>query len=303
LQLYSIFIVMRRVNQRQMLMLVGAVMLLAAISVWGVVYDLQDTSELTVTFLDVGQGDSIFIESPSGVQVLVDGGPSGPLVLRRLGRVMPFYDRSIDMVVATHPDTDHIGGLVSVLKRYNIERILRPGVGHSAPAVDSLLLEIAKEKSAGATETLARRGQVYDLGLGEAGRVELHILYPDREVSNVETNTASIVARLTYGDTSVMLTGDSPKAIEKYLVSLDAKGLQSDILKLGHHGSKTSSATSFLGFVQPQWAVVSAGKGNKYGHPHEEVMSKVRDFDVATLSTAERGTIIFKSNGKEWRLD
>ena len=294
---------MLNISKKRLLLFIIVLLTLVVVFIWHAVYSAQERDMLKVAFLDIGQGDAVYIESPSGVQVLVDGGPSGPLVLRRLGRVMPFYDRSIDMVVATHPDTDHIGGLVSVLKRYEVKRILRPGVGHSAPAVNSLLLEIAKEKSAGSTETLARRGQVYDLGLGEAGRVELHILYPDREVSNVETNTASIVARLTYGDTSVMLTGDSPKAIEKYLVSLDAKGLQSDILKLGHHGSKTSSATSFLGFVQPQWAVVSAGKGNKYGHPHEEVMSKVRDFDVATLSTAERGTIIFKSNGKEWRLD
>lgn len=269
--------------------------------IWSFVYKLQDVGKLKVTFLDVGQGDSIFIESPSGVQVLIDGGASNG-VLRQLSKVMPFYDRSVDMVVATHPDTDHVGGLISVLKRYEVGRIVRPGVAHDAPAVESLLLAIASEKNGGAVETLARRGQVYDLGQGEAGRVELHILFPDRDISNVESNLASVVARLTYGEASVMLTGDSPIAIEKYLVSLDGESLSSDILKLGHHGSKTSTDVSFLGFIDPQWAIVSAGKDNRYGHPHNSVMEMIERFGVASFSTAEQGSIVFESNGSEWAV-
>jgi competence protein ComEC len=294
---------MPKFSRDSLLLVVLLLLICSTIFIWQIIYSIQDSQDLKVTFLDVGQGDAIYIESPSGVQVLVDGGSSGPLVLRRLGSVMPFYDRSINMVVATHPDTDHIGGLIDVLKRYKVDRILRPGVWHDAPAINSLLLEITKEQDPGAIETLARRGQVYDLGLGEAGRVELHILYPDRDVSNVETNTASIVARLTYGDSSVLLTGDSPKAIEKYLVSLDAEGLQSDILKLGHHGSKTSSAISFLGFVRPQWAVVSAGADNRYGHPHKEVLERLEQLGMSTKNTANIGSITFVSNGRQWRLD
>ncbi len=293
---------MQEMGKQKVLWIIMVVLALVTYLVWNGLYAVQDNSSLTVAFLDVGQGDSIFIESPSGVQVLIDGGPSGPLMLRRLSDVMPFYDRTIDMVVATHPDTDHIGGLIDVLKRFEVSQILRPGVGHDAPAIDSLLLEIAKEENSGAIETLARRGQVYDLGQGEAGRVELHILFPDREVSDVESNLASVVARLVYGETSMLLTGDSPKAIEKYLVSLAGRDLKSDILKLGHHGSKTSSTESFLGFVSPQWAIVSAGANNRYGHPHKEVMDKVTRFKITPLSTAQRCTIIFKSNGVEWRL-
>lgn len=288
-------------NKKGLIFSVILILIFIVALVWVSVYRLQDASTMTVAFLDVGQGDSIFIESPSGVQVLIDGGASNG-VLRELSKVMPFYDRSINMVLATHPDTDHIGGLLSILKRYKVKYIARPGVAHDASAADSLLLEIAKEKNDGAVEMLARRGQVYDLGQGEAGRVELHILFPDRDVSNVESNLASVVARLTYGETSVLLTGDSPKAIENYLVSLSEVELKSDILKLGHHGSNTSSAKSFLGYVDPQWGIISAGENNRYGHPHQDVMDRVDQFKIIPLSTAERGTIIFKSNGREWRL-
>ncbi len=277
------------------------VLLMVTAFIWNVVYELQDNIYLKVAFLDIGQGDAIFIESPIGVQVLIDGG-RGDEILRELARVMPFYDRSINLVIATHPDSDHIGGLPTVLKRFRVDKIIRPGVAHSTPATESLLLSISKENNSGTKEILARRGQVYDLGGGEAGRVELHILFPDRDVSDFETNTASVVARLTYGDTSVILTGDSPIAIEEYLVSLDGADLQSDILKLGHHGSKTSSSDAFLGFVNPQWAIISAGKDNKYGHPHKSVMDKVARFGITPLSTIDKGTIKFRSDGKQWQL-
>ncbi len=298
------------INKKLTYIITIAILLVVAIFIWSLIYKLQDDAYLKVAFLDIGQGDAIFIESPSGVQVLMDGGPSGPLVLRQLASVMPFYDRRIDMIMATHPDTDHIGGLTDVLKRYEVGRVVRPGVQHDASAIDSLLLEVAKEKSSRVVETLARRAQVYDLGEGKAGRVELHILFPDRNVSGLETNMASIVARLTYGETSVLLTGDSPIAIEEYLVNLDGSTslttggnrLKSDILKLGHHGSKTSSSDAFLGFVNPQWAIISAGKDNKYGHPHKEVLDKLKRFAIPTLSTIDRGTIEFKSDGNQWQL-
>ena len=282
------------------------VLILMSIStafVWYTLYTMQKDRVLTVTFLDVGQGDAIFIQSPSGVQALIDGGNSGQKVVRELSKILPFYDRSIDIVMATHPDTDHVGGLITVLKNYAVKHILRPGVGHDAPAIDSLLLEIAKEKNKGATEALARRGMVFDLGADTHGvRAKLHILFPDREVNALESNTASIVARLVYGDTSLMLTGDSPKAIEKYLVSLDSTALKSGILKIGHHGSKTSTSEAFLGYVDPQWAIVSAGKDNSYGHPHKSVVDMVRRFGIAIKNTANDGSISFESDGRGWLL-
>ncbi len=294
---------MKKFNQKTLFILVAIFLLFISFFVWSVVYDLEQKDNLTITFLDVGQGDAIFIESPNGVQVLIDGGPSGSMVLRELSKVIPFYDRSIDMIVMTHPDSDHISGLIDVLKRYKVDYILRPGITHDTPAIDTLIKEIEVEKTKSlAKEIFARRGQVFDLGQGDAGGIGLHILFPDRDVKEVESNTGSIVTRLIYGDTSVMLTGDSPKSIEKYLVSLDGKALRSDILKLGHHGSKTSTTESFLGYVNPQWAIVSAGIDNKYDHPHKSVIDMVKGFDIKIKNTAESGSISFVSNGRQWSL-
>ncbi len=250
--------------------------------------------ELTVAFLNVGQGDAIFIESPSGAQVLIDGGRDGT-VLRELGRVMPFYDHSLDVVIATHPDADHIGGLLPVLKRYSVDLVLRPGVKSDTPAGGSLLRLLASE---GTKEVLARRGQAIDIG----GGAYLRILFPDRDVSGLNPNTASIVAQLVYGEHKFLLTGDSPDEVEEYLVKLEGKKVQSDVLKLGHHGSKTSTSDLLLGFAAPSYAIISAGRDNKYGHPHQSVLDKLVQFKIPTLSTAEDGTIIFKSDGSYLRL-
>lgn len=252
-------------------------------------------SELRVSFLDVGQGDSIFIESPAGAQVLIDGGPDRS-VLRELGRVMPWWDRTIDVVIATHPDADHVTGLVDVLQRYHVQYILEPGVRGDTPQAESMLKAIANED---ALYSHAQRGQIIDLGDG--ARIE--ILFPDRDVSGLETNTASIVARLTYGETSFMLMGDSPEEIERYVVQLDGKELTSTVLKAGHHGSRTSSSLLFVGFVKPEYAVFSRGCDNTYGHPHEEVKSVFARFDVHTLDTCEEGTVTFVSDGVSLRIE
>lgn len=246
-------------------------------------------AELIVSFLDVGQGDAIYIQTPSGKQVLIDGGPDRE-VLRQLGEMMLWHDRTIDVIVATHPDADHVSGLVDVLQRYQVDLIVEPGVQHDTPQAQSMLKSVAGE---GAQELLARRGQVIDFQDG----VELEILFPDRDVSRVETNTASIVARLSYGSTSVLLTGDSPAAIEKYLVALDAQGLNSDILKAGHHGSKTSSSPEFLDAVSPDFTIFSRGCDNRYGHPSTEVVALLAAASLPTLDTCNDGRITFLSDG------
>ena len=279
---------MRRSVQVQAIVILG--LLVLAVVIWGAVFREDRQRILTVSFLDVGQGDAIFIDAPSGRQVLVDGGPDRS-VLRELGKVMPWWDRSIDVVVATHPDADHISGLVDVLQRYRVQYIFHPGVEKNTGPAESMLLSVAKE---GAEEIYARRGQVVELGDG----AYLEILFPDRDMSDVETNTASIVARLVYGDTAFMLTGDSPQSIEKYLVQLDGKGLRANILKAGHHGSDTSSSELFVGFVSPEYAVLSRGCDNKYGHPHKDVVALFKRFEIPTLDTCEEDTITFVSDGQ-----
>src|SRR3989344_299224 len=233
--------------------------LLLNLVIWYAVFSESRGDVLTVAFLDIGQGDAIFIEAPNGNQVLIDGGPNKS-VLRALGKMMPFYDHTIDAIVATHPDQDHISGLVDVLNRFSVAAVFEPGVNASTSAYQTFEKTIADKK---VPRILARRGMRIVLDEG----VFLNILFPDRDVNNTETNTASIVAQLHYGNTNVLLTGDSPQAIEKYLVSLDGKTLHSDVLKPGHHGSKTSSSLEFVTAVTPTYAVISSGKDNKYGHP------------------------------------
>ena len=265
-----------------------AILLVLVLVIWQSVF-ASEKEVLTVSFLDVGQGDSIFIQSPSGRQVLVDGGPDRS-VLRELGKILPWWDRSIDVVIATHPDADHVSGLVDALQRYTVSYIFEPGVKADTPQAESMLKSIANED---AEYVLARRGQIIDLGSG----AYLEILFPDRDVNDLETNTASIVARLVYGDTSFMLTGDSPNEIEKYLATLDGVALKSNVLKAGHHGSRTSSSLLFVGFVDPDYVVLSRGCDNTYGHPHQEVVDVFARFEVTVLDTCEEGTVTLTSDG------
>jgi competence protein ComEC len=204
---------------------------------------------------------------------------------------MPFYDRSIDVVVETHPDADHIGGLPLVMERYDIGVFLEPGVS-SPNAIDDEIRRVRGEE--GVESILARRGMQIDLG----GGTSFDILYPDRDVSYLETNTASIVGQVRYGSTTVMLNGDSPKVVETALVKYYGDGLQSDVLKAGHHGSHTSSGEEYVRTVSPSYTVISAGENNRYGHPHKDVIDLFNSLNIPVLRTSEIGTIEFVSDGK-----
>lgn len=265
------------------------ILLVTTVVIWYMVIR-EERQVLTVSFLDVGQGDSIFIESPTGNQLLIDGGASAS-VLRALSGVMPFYDRSIDMIFATHPDQDHFAGLIDVLRRYRVSLIGENGARNDTATYESYEQEITNEKS---PTRLLKRGDKIDLG----GGAVLQILFPDRDMTEAESNSSSIVAKLVYGDTSILLTGDSPASIERYLATIDGASLDVDVLKAGHHGSKTSSDETFLGYTSPSIAVISAGKDNRYGHPHEEVLDRFDQFGIETLRTDELGTITFTSDGE-----
>jgi len=266
------------------------VLFIAIAFIWSTVFAEGRGGMLTIAFLDVGQGDAIFIEAPNGNQVLLDGGPNKK-VLRELGHVMPFYDRSIDMIIASHPDQDHIGGLPAVIEKFRISVFVEPGV-ESDNGTYEALIEIANEKDI--EKILAKRGE--RIFLDED--IFIDILFPDRDTVGWETNTASIVARLVYGDTSFLLTGDSPQRVEEYVASLDGDGLAASVLKLGHHGSRTSTSPFFLEAVSPQIAIISAGFDNRYGHPHKEVVDMLKEFEIPSLATYENGTVIIKSDGE-----
>ncbi len=268
-------------------------LLAANLLVWFMVSQ-NKTGPLRVSFLDVGQGDAILIETPSRYQVLIDGGKNRKVV-SELGRLMPFGDRSLDIVVATHPDADHIGGLPEVVERYRIGLFIEPYVVSRSSLDDELEQRLARRK---VDKLFAERGQVIDFGDG----VELTVLFPDRDVSHWETNDASIVAKLTYGSQSFLLTGDSSIKTENILLNLDRGLLDVDVLKAGHHGSRTSTSLSFAQAASPLFGIISAGRDNTYGHPHQEVLSILERVGAEVLGTAEEGTITFETDGEELKL-
>ncbi len=244
--------------------------------------------------LDIGQGDALWIESPTGTQVLVDGGPNNAL-MKEIPNVIPWYDRHIDMLVVTNPDKDHFEGFISLLKKYSVDVVLEPGTKNNTGTYNTFEKEVADRKI---PKILAHSGQVIDLG----GGAYLQVLFPDRDVSGLSSNDGSIVMRLVYGDTSVMLQGDSTAKIEDYLMALGTTTLKSTILKAGHHGSRTSSVKEYVSVISPQLTVASSGINNDYGHPHKETVKTMNDLKIPFYDTCNNGRIVFESNGKDFVL-
>ncbi len=254
--------------------------------------------DLIFAILDVGQGDALFIESPTGTQILFDVGPPRK-ILSGLARVMSPFDRHIDAIVITNPDADHIGGFNDILKTYNVDMVFEPGTINDSKVSKNLEAEIKNKKI---QNILVKKGMRIDIG----GGAVIDILFPDQDVSTWDTNDGSIVAKLSYGQTSIMLTGDSTSKTEKIILDnhkktarQDLAGIKSTILKVGHHGSRTSTSDSFVKAVAPTYAIVSNGKDNKYGHPHRETLNTLAKFGVKVLRTDLLGTIIMKSDGKK----
>ena len=263
--------------------------------VWYYIANEYPTDTLSVSFFDVGQGDAIFVETPSHKQILIDGGYPNGKVLRELGKYMPIYDRSIDLVIATHPDADHIGGLVDVLERFVVSQVIDSGYvsdGVAFTQKEKLIEENSIERIHGLQNTRI------DFGDG----VSLAILFPAETITEGATNNAAVVIRVSYGEHDFLLTADAPQSIERYLVSYFGDDLESEVMKVGHHGSKTSTAPEFLAKVAPSYAVISSGSDNTYGHPHKSVLERLSDFDITTLRTDKLGTITFETNGRDLKI-
>lgn len=266
---------------------------LSAIFIWYFVY-LQENrnNDLKVVFLDVGQGDSIYIEAPNGKQMLLDAG-SNSAILSKLSKVMPFGDKSIDVVIITNPDTDHMGGVVDILQNYKVDMILESGTHSDTVTYRTLSQLIAQNKI---QKKFARKGM--RLVLDNKQNIYFDILFPDRDVSTWERNDGSVVGKLVYGTSSFMLMGDATKYTELLIAyNENPKTLHSQVLKLGHHGSHTSSSLLWLEKVKPEIAIVSAGLNNRYGHPHKDVIQRLSDLGISVFGTYEKGEIMFKTNG------
>jgi len=263
---------------------------------WITVYNLSKPRLLEVDFFDVGQGDSIFIETPQKYQVLIDGGPSSKII-EKLGKVMPFYDRSLDLVILTHPDPDHLVGLIDVLKNYNVNLIGFTGVVSSNPEFIEWKSQISSKHTP--LIVLTKNEKIL---LGK--EVYMYILAPlesfeGREVKDF--NSSSIVARLVFKNSSFLFTGDTPKSVEKELVE-NKSNIDSDVLKVGHHGSKTSTSDIFLQAVTPENAVIQVGKDNRYGHPHQEVLDRLQNYGIKILRTDQDSDIKIISDGENFKI-
>jgi competence protein ComEC len=248
-------------------------------------------NELRVTFLDVGQGDAILITAPNGRELLIDSGPDQS-VLDQLGTTKSFFDRTIDIVMATHSDKDHIGGFPYLFDQFTIPMVIESEISSPTLIDKSVTEKVLTEQS---DRLIARLGE--RIILDPKHGVVIDILFPDQNTTGWETNEASVVTKVSYGNTSFLLTGDSPNEVENHLVKTYGPQLRSNVLKLGHHGSKTSSSQDFLETVHPEIAIVSAGLGNKYGHPNPEVIERVESVNAQIIETSTAGNITCRSDG------
>ncbi len=264
------------------LLIIGLIVVMGGLLLWHLSLLEQQTS---VTFLNIGQGDAILI-SQGGVQILIDGGRTGKELLARIGRHVPFWDRTIEFVVATHPDADHIGGLPMLLDTYHVKHVLTSGA--ESETETSQLFHEATVRATGGEATTVFRGATLTLPQGGTLTIEYPLSPLSKELSNSNTNEGSIVARFVYGETSFLLTGDLP-----HEETVLPEEMPVTVLKAAHHGSKYSTSEAWLKLIHPKEAIISVGKNN-YGHPAPEVVDRLRQAGITIHRTDEEGDIVYQ---------
>jgi len=252
-------------------------------------YRESQPHDLEIYFLNVGQGNSVLIRTPNNNDILIDGGPDKS-VLNELGKILPFYDRDIELMILTHPHDDHDTGLISVIDKYHVNKVLF----NDFAATDSMFLEFKKiiqEKNIPVSSFYQNDQITLDYN------IFLKSLYPVKNLSidlKKNANNTSMIAQLIYNNNKIIFTGDAEQDEEKKILDRD---LKSDILQVGHHGSKTATSQDFLNRVNPQKAIISCGQDNKFKHPHFITVYKLQQKNIDILRTDQDGTIKCDSNG------
>jgi competence protein ComEC len=269
-------------------------LLVVAILVWSVALTTPD-DKLHVSFLDVGQGDAILIQTPNGQDILIDGGPDSQNISLELSEKLPFWDRTIDLMVCTQPHADHVTGLVEVLQIYKVKQVLEPGVSYNS-SIYQEWLRLIEDK--GIEYNIARAGQEIDLGNG----IKIEVLNPPEglwEGTSDDVDNNGVVLRMSWGKLSFLFTADIREDVEFELIGQRAN-LKSTVLKVAHHGSRTSTTLQFLAAVDPEVAVISVGEDNPFGHPSPEVLERLIDRlgEDNVYRTDEDGTIEFITDGE-----
>lgn len=250
----------------------------------------SSSENLNVYFLDVDQGDSIFLMLPNGQNMLIDAGEK-----KSGDNIVSFIKEKgvskIDFLVATHPHADHIGGMKEVIENFELDKIYMPKASANTKTFENLLLAI-KEK--GKTITTAMAG----VDILSDGNLSIYFVAPNSEKYN-DLNNYSAVIKLVYGNNSFLFTGDAEKLSEEEI----SANIKCDVLKVGHHGSNSSSSEKFISKASPSYAVISCGVDNEYGHPHPEVLSALENANIKVFRTDQQGTIEAVSNGEKIKFN
>lgn len=260
----------------------------------GCSYETESITDLELHFIDVGQGDSTFIITPDGYSMLIDAGDNTK------GDTVVNYIKSmgidkIDVLIGTHPDADHIGGLDDVINSFEIGDFYMPKKMHTTKTFEDVLTA-AKDKG------LKIKSAVSDKEIAFDPKTKAIFLSPeDRKYS--DNNAYSAVVKLSYGKNTFLLTGDAEKENEADMLDKYGEALNCDVIKLAHHGSSTSNTEQFLDQVSPDVAIISCGYKNKYSHPHKEVLTYLKEKDIPVYRTDEQGDIVVYSDGENLQVN
>jgi len=269
-------------------------LLIATILVWVAILNMPD-DKLHVSILDVGQGDAILIQTPNRQDILIDGGPSPQAIGLELGKKLPFWDRTIDLVILTQPQADHVAGLIEVLQKYKVPQVIEPGIAYSSATYQQWLSSVEDKEI---KHEIARAGQEINLGSG----IKIEILHPSSPLlqnTSDDIDNNGMVLRLSWNKVSFLFTADIGREAEWYLGAQRAN-MKSTVLKVAHHGSRTSTSPEFLAVVNPEIAAISVGANNRFGLPHSQVVDRLAERlgSDRVYMTSTHGTIEFVTDGE-----